>query len=118
MRQLIQKEKQLDNILSQQSLKTSISEQNDLLKFLSVQSNLCNVRIVEFNEPYFFKSNNSIELNYVFTLQGSYNGIVLLLNQIENQSGIGYIRHVDFVKKRNFKSNLDELFAEIILTND
>lgn len=116
--QLNQKEKQLDQLLTQQNIDTSESYQNNLLKFLNTNAIRFNLKIVEFKEPHSVKSDNFTELNYIFTLQGSYNGMISLLNQIENNNSIGFIRHINFVKKRNYKSNLDELFAEVVLTNN
>lgn len=118
LKQLTLKEKQLDRLLIQKNTSSSESYQNNLLKFLNTYAVRFDLKIVEFKEPYIVKSDNLTEVNYIFTLQGSYNGIILLLNQIENTPNIGFIRHVNFIKKRNYKSNTDELFTEVVLTND
>ncbi|WP_136667703.1 general secretion pathway protein [Flavobacterium sp. H122] len=116
--QLNQKEKQLDRLLENQQINISESYQNNLLKFLNTHAVKFDLKIVEFKEPHVVKANKSKELNYIFILQGSYNGIISLLNQLENNSNIGFIRHVHFIKERNYKSNIDQLFAEIVLTNN
>lgn len=113
---LKQKDNQLNQLLISQNSFSSISNQNDLLKFLNEYSLKFDVKIIDFKEPHSNKINELVETNYNFTLQGSYNGIISLLNQIENKPTVGFIKHVHFTKRRNYKTNLDELLVEIVLT--
>lgn len=114
LKTLFAKEKQLDELLSKKLTTNSKSSQNELLKLLNIYSDKYNLKIVDFNEPHSLIVKGKNEVNYIFTLQGSYNGCISLLNKIETNH-IGIIKHVSFYKKRNYKSNSDELFVEIVL---
>jgi len=114
LKTLFVKEKQLDELLAKKLPSNSESSQNELLKLLNLYSNKFNLKIVDFNEPHSLIIKGKNVTSYIFTLQGSYNGCVTLLNKIES-SNIGIIKHVNFNKKRNYKYNSDELFVEIVL---
>jgi len=113
--QLRQKEKQLDLLLSKYNISPSETFQNDLLKQLNSYSALYNLKIIDFKEPHIITENGFTTSSYVFSLKGSFNGCLALLNKIENNPTLGTIKHIDFVKRRNYKTNSDELFVEIIL---
>lgn len=113
--QLHQKEKQLDELLSKYNISPSESFQNDLLKQLNFYSAKYSLKITDFKEPHIITENGFITSSYVFSLKGSFNGCLALLNKIENNPSLGTIKHIDFEKKRNYKSNSDELFVEVIL---
>lgn len=113
--QLGQKEKQLDLVLSQYNIKTSESFQNDLLKQLNNYSDTFHLKIIDFKEPHSITQKQFITTSYIFSVEGSFNGCISLLNKIENNPNLGSIKHLNFIKKRNFKTNTDQLFAEVIL---
>ena len=115
MQQLIAKEKQLTKILGQYSTADKESFQNDLLKQLSVLSNKYNIKIVDFKEPHVYTDKNIKSYSYSFSLEGSFNGMLLLVNNLENNASLGYIKHISFIKKKNYKTNSDYLTGEIIL---
>lgn len=114
-RLLIQKEKQVDNVLKQYASHGSASFQNELLKELSYLSNTYSLKITDFKEPHTIVKDDVKTFSYAFTLEGSFNGILLLLNKVENNASLGYMKHIAFVKKRNYKTNTDYLTAEVIL---
>jgi Tfp pilus assembly protein PilO len=113
--QLLQKEKQLDQVLSQYEINVSDSFQNDLLKQLSSYSNQYHLKITDFQEPHNITQKGFYTTSYVFTLEGSFNGCLALLNQIENNPKLGAIKHLNFTKKKNYKTNTDQLFVEVIM---
>lgn len=113
--QLHQKEKQLDELLSQYNIITSESFQNDLLKQLNSFCNTHHLKIIDFKEPHIITDKGFVSSSYIFSLEGSYNGCLSLLNKIENSPNLGSIQHLNFIKKRNFKTNVDQLFVEVIL---
>ena len=113
--QLHQKENQLDIMLSQYKVSTSESFQNDLLKQLNNYAATYHLKIVDFKEPHIVADKNSSLSSYIFSLEGSYNGSLSLLNKIENNPNLGSIKHLNFIKKRDFKTNVDHLFVEVIL---
>lgn len=113
--QLLQKEKQLDKLLAEHHVKTSESYQNDLLKQLNFYSAKYSLKVIDFKEPHIIIENNTTTSSYIFSLQGSFNGSIALLNKLENNPALGTVKHINFNKKRNYKSNIDELFVEIVL---
>lgn len=113
--QLRLKEKQLDLALSQYSISDTESFQNELLKQLSSYSITYHLKIIDFKEPHIVKEKGLTNLSYIFSLQGSFNGCLSLLNKIENNPSFGSIKHLNFTKKRDYKTNTDHLFVEVIL---
>lgn len=113
--QLIQKEKQLDQVLANYDIDVSESFQNDLLKQLTTYSDSYHLKIVDFQEPHAVSQKGFITTSYIFSLEGSFNGCLTLLNKIENTPALGTIRHLNFVKKKNYKTNTDQLFVEVIM---
>lgn len=115
VKQLIQKEKDLNNVLNRYTTKTGAAFQNELLKKLTNLSNKDNLKIIDFKEPHLFVDKNTRTTSYIFSLEGSFNGMLLLINSIENNPILGSVRHMTFIKKRNYKTNTDYLTSEIIL---
>lgn len=113
--QLVQKEKQLDSFLSHYDVNITDSFQNDLLKQLNTYSSNYHLKIIDFKEPHIITEKGFVITSYVFSLEGSFNGCLALLNKIENDATLGSIKHLNFIKKRNYKTNLDELSVEVII---
>lgn len=113
--QLRQKEKQLDELLSRYNISTSDSFQNDLLKQLTNYGNFYHLKITDFKEPHSITEKDFTTTSYIFSLEGSFNGCLALLNKMENNPTLGSIKHLNFTKKRNYKTNMDQLFAEVIM---
>lgn len=113
--QLIHKEKQLDQVLLQSESNSTSSFQNDLLKKLTTYSESYNLKIVNFQEPHNATEKGVIISSYVFSLEGSFNGCLAVLNKVENNPSLGTIKHLNFIKKKNYKTNTDQLFVEIIM---
>lgn len=113
--QLVQKEKQLDQALSNYAIKSSESFQNDLLKELTAYSDSYKLKIIDFQEPHLISQKGFIISSYIFSLEGSFNGCLAVLNKIENNPALGTIKHLNFVKKKNYKTNTDQLFVEVIM---
>lgn len=115
VQQLQQKEKQLDLLLSKYDITASESFQNDLLKQLNSYSDIYHLKITDFKEPHILSEKEFVTTNYIFSLEGSFNGCLALISEIENSPTLGSIKHLNFTKKRNYKSNVDQLFVEVIL---
>ncbi|WP_163396764.1 general secretion pathway protein [Flavobacterium limi] len=113
--QLIRKEKQLDQVLDQNEINVSDSFQNDLLKQLSSYSNTYHLKITDFQEPHTIIQKGFTTTSYIFSLEGSFNGCLALLNQIENNPKLGAVKHLNFIKKKNYKTDMDQLFVEVIM---
>ena len=113
--QLLLKERELDLLLSHYNISDSESFQNDLLKQLNIYSKRYDLKIIDFQEPHVIAEKGYVATSYIFSLEGSFNGCLALLNKIENNPTLGSIKHLNFVKKRNFKTNMDQLFVEVIM---
>lgn len=113
--QLIRKEKQLDQVLAHYEINRSDSFQNDLLKQLSSYSNTYNLKITDFQEPHIATQKGFTVTSYLFTLEGSFNGSLALLNQMENNPALGAVKHLNFTKRKNYKTNTNQLFVEVIM---
>lgn len=113
--QLIQKEKQLDQALSLYDVNISESFQNDLLKQLTSYSDSYKLKIVDFQEPHSVLQKGFTVTSYIFSLEGSFNGCLAVLNKVENNPALGVIKHLNFIKKKNYKTNTDQLFVEVIM---
>ena len=115
LRQLVVREKQLDTILNEYSIIEKESFQNELLKKITNHSNRYNLKITDFKEPHIIVENDVKTSSYIFTLEGSFNGMLLLINAIENDVTLGAVKHITFAKNRNYKYNTDYLTGEIIM---
>lgn len=112
---LLQKEKQLDAMLSRYSVISTASFQNDFLEKLSDYCTTYNLKITDFKEPHNSIVNELETNSYQFTLKGSFNGSLSVINKIENTPSLGIIKHLNFTKNRDYKTNTDDLTVEIIL---
>ena len=115
LEQLVIKEKQLNNLLGQYATAGTISYQNELLKRLTALSRQNSLRIIDFQEPHITQEKDMEISSYVFSLEGNFNGILLLINSLENDPSFGTVRHTGFIKKRNYKTNMYYLTAQVIL---
>ncbi|WP_291152167.1 general secretion pathway protein [Flavobacterium sp. UBA7680] len=113
--QLVLKEKQLDQILANYDVNISESFQNDLLKQLTSYSDSYHLKIIDFKEPHIISQKGFTTTSYAFSLEGSFNGCLAVLNKVENNPMLGNIKHLNFIKKRNYKTNTDQLFVEVIM---
>lgn len=113
--QLHQKEKQLDAVLSSYDINASESFQNDLLKQLTSYGDFYHLKIIDFKEPHIITEKGFTATSYIFSIEGPFNGCLAMLNKMENNPSLGYIKHLNFTKKRNYKTNADQLFVEVIM---
>ena len=115
LKQLALKEQLLAKTLAAFTGATDASFQNELLKQLTALGNRHGLKIIDFKEPHIFVKDDIRASSYVFSLQGSFNGILLAVNGLENDPSLGYIKNITFTKKKNYKTNIDYLTAEVIL---
>lgn len=115
VKQLIQKEKQLDAYIESYGTAGANLTQNELLKRLSALSRKHDLNIIDFREPHSIDTKGIKTISYIFSLQGSFNSILTALNSLENNASFGVIKHISFVKKKDYKTNTYFLTADIIL---
>ncbi|MFV8354972.1 hypothetical protein ACNQGB_02155 [Flavobacterium sp. XS1P32] len=114
--QLKYKEKQLDKYLMSHEIKTKASFQNELLKQLTFYTNQTHVKITDFKAPHQnLNDKNDTTTSYIFSLEGTFINCLKTINYLENKPELGVIKHLFFVKKKNYKIDKDELYVEVIL---
>lgn len=111
---LLLKEKQIDQWLSKNDY-VSTAYQNELLKELNAYCSLHNLKIVDFKEPHKVIEKKSEINNYSFSVEGSFNTVLGLINKIENNPGLGFIKHLSTEKIMNYKSNEEYILTSLIL---
>ncbi|RYJ42043.1 general secretion pathway protein [Flavobacterium beibuense] len=115
LQNLIEREKQLNTVLDKYNAVSDDSFQNNLLKEITVLSDQYKLKITDFKEPHAFTMEDTSTKSYVFSVEGSFNGTLLLINKLENIPSLGFIKHINFIKKRNYRNNSYYLVTEILL---
>jgi len=115
LKNLVQKENQLDQILNQYTSASGTSFQNELLTELALLSKKYHLKISDFKEPHVFVEKDLRVSSYIFSVEGSFNEILLAINSIENKASLGFVKHITFTKKMDYKTNSTYLVAEVIL---
>lgn len=111
---LKQKEIYFDSLLNKNQLVGS-SIQNNLLKVLNVYATNNPLEIINFLEPHTIAKNELNINTYEFTVEGSYIDIINLTYHLEQKTSFGEIIHVNFEKKKNFRTGIDYLQARILI---
>lgn len=111
---LLAKEKQINQWL-QENDNLSYSFQNELLKHLNFYCSSHNLRVVDFKEPHKITEKETETSSYIFSVEGNFNTVLGLINKIENNSGIGFIKHIATEKRMNYKTNTEYIVTTIII---
>ena len=111
---LLLKEKEIDQWLSKNDY-MSTSFQNELLKHLNNYGSIHNLKIVDFKEPHKIIENNTEINSYSFSVDGSFNNVLGLINTIENNPSLGFIKHMSAEKKINYKTNGEYIITTVII---
>ncbi|HHC81160.1 MAG TPA: hypothetical protein ENK46_14865 [Flavobacteriia bacterium] len=113
--QLKQQEVYYDSILASKKISAESSFQNTLLKTIAGVADSTKIRIVSFNNPHVYKSENAMVNTYNFTLRGGFTDIVRLVYVLEQQSKLGTIISVHFIKKKDYRRNTYFLEGTVFL---
>jgi hypothetical protein len=113
--QLKQQNQYYDSILKSKKIATENSFQNNLLQTISSFADTTNIKIVSFQNPHLFKTDNAIINTYSFTVNGDFSKITQLIYSLEQQFKLGKIIFVHFVKKKNYRRNNYYLECTILL---
>ncbi len=113
---LTNKEKQLDEILQKNNVEGS-SLQNNILTTLNTLSNLSEFKIIAFEEPHIFtdEASQKTATTYNFTIQGNYKSLINVVYALEQKYSFGNLIHVDFEKKKNFRTRKSYLQCRVLL---
>jgi predicted lipase len=112
---LKRKFEELEQQINQFSNIDTLSFQNELLKNISRFADKKGLTIKEFKEPHVTKSKGIKITSYKFMLEGGFNPTLQLINDLENNTRLGFVKHIYFQKKMNYKNNIPYLTTEIIL---
>lgn len=115
MIQLKQQNVYYDSILRSKKISTESSFQNNLLRTITSFADTTNIKIVAFNNPHIFKTDNAIFNTFSFTLKGSFSRITQLIYQLEQNYKLGKVISVNFKKKKNYRRNVYFLECTVLL---
>lgn len=113
--QLKQEDHYYDSIFKSKKISTDKSFQNNLLSTINAFADSTMIKVVSFENPHVFEQEEAEILTYSFTLQGNFNQITRVIYQLEQQSKLGKIISVNYLKKRDFRRRSDYLECTILL---
>jgi len=111
---LKRKEKYNDSILTEYQLSGN-SIQNSMLKTINTYAEQHNITLSNFVEPHQIQRDDLKINTYQFSLEGSYNEMITLIHQLEQNTKFGEIINLDFKKRKNFKTGRFYLQASVLL---
>ena len=89
--------------------------QNNLLKSLNANADTLGFKLVVFNETHLFKK-EQLEINsHVFTVEGKFDELLKLINNLEQKTRYGEIVHLHFQKKKDLRTRKERLEARVIV---
>lgn len=111
---LSQKEKHYDSILGKMDL-VDTSIQNNLLRTINQEAEKRNIQVMDFNQPHQYQMGENNLYTYSFNLSGNYADILKVVHTIEQKGNFGEIVHIDFQKKKNYRTNKYSLAATVFV---
>ncbi|MCX2679356.1 hypothetical protein OOZ15_05320 [Galbibacter sp. EGI 63066] len=106
----------LDSLLNKYQI-GGTSLQNNLLKSLNQNVDSLNLKLVEFNDAHIFKRNDLTVNSHQFVVEGGFNSILKLVYNLEQKTKFGEVSHINFEKKKNFRTRKEFLQAFVIVQN-
>tara|TARA_R110002012_G_scaffold294098_1_gene490041 strand:+ start:26924 stop:27436 length:513 start_codon:yes stop_codon:yes gene_type:complete len=110
------KKKYHDSILSEMNLENT-SLENNLLRTLNSEAKKNNLEVIDFNNPHIFMDKTGEIDTHIFTLQGNFKDMLSTIYILELKGKFGEVVHINFLKKKNYKSNKEYLIATIFIQN-
>lgn len=111
---LSKKEMYLDSILRKLDLGNT-SMENSILRTINREAAKNNLNVIDFNPPHVFQQNGTDHTTYNFTFRGNYTDILKALYTIETQSKFGEVSHLNFLKRKNYRTRKPFLEATVFL---
>lgn len=113
---LNEKNKYYDSLLNRFQI-TETSIQNNLLKTINKRTKELNVKVIDFNEPHVFVENETRKNSYMFVLEGSFENMLKLIQQLEQKTKYGEIMNVHMEKSKRPRSRKEILQATVMIVN-
>lgn len=111
---LSQKDVHYDSILGKMDL-VDTSVQNNLLRTINQEATKNNIKVMDFNQPHLYEMGENSLHTYSFKLDGNYTDILKVVHTIEQKGNFGEIVHMDFQKKKNYRTNKYSLGATVFV---
>lgn len=111
---LTQKEKYYDSILGKMDMGDT-SVQNNLLRTINQEAKTNTVNVMDFNQPHIYRMGESDLQTFSFRLSGNFTDILKVIHTIEQKGNFGEVVHVDFIKKKDYRSNTENLAATVFV---
>ncbi|MDC6390960.1 hypothetical protein PP182_19900 [Maribacter sp. PR1] len=111
---LEQQEVYYDSILTSMDIKDT-SFQNTLLKALNQEAEKLEVKVMDFNRPHTYLEGDTQYETYQFALRGSFSHILKVLYTLERKGNYGELVHVNFEKKKDYRSQKEYLEAKVFM---
>lgn len=111
---LNQKNAHYDSILGKMDL-VDTSIQNNLLRTITQEGVKTNTQVMEFKQPHLYQVGDNSLYTYSFNLSGNYKNILRVVHMVEQKGNFGEIVHLDFQKKKNYKTNKYSLGATVFV---
>ncbi len=111
---LNQKDTYYDSILSKMDL-VDTSIQNNLLRTINQEALKNTIKVMDFNQPHLYQMGENTLHTYSFNLNGNYTDILKVIHTIEQKGNFGEIVHIDFQKKKNYRTNKYNLGATVFV---
>ncbi len=111
---LTQKDRHYDSILGKMDL-VDTSIQNNLLRTINQEASKNAIKVMDFNQPHIYQMGENNLHTFSFKLNGDFTNILKVIHTIEQKGNFGEIVHVDFEKKKNYKTNRYSLGATVFV---
>ena len=93
----------------------SNSVQNSLIQFIDEQMVDESAKITEFKKPHRVANLDQQSFTYQFKLKGSFSELLKTIYALEQDGNFGEVIHMDFEKKRNFRTQKERLEATVFI---
>lgn len=115
IQQLSRENNYYDSIFKAKQISSNTSFQNNLLTKINTYSSDKSIQVVNFKNPHVFKKEGTKVFTYAFTLRGNFNELTKLVYQLEQQSKLGKIISVSYLKKKDYRKRKDYLECTVLL---
>ncbi|MFS4469594.1 hypothetical protein [Maribacter sp. 2210JD10-5] len=103
-----------DSLLVKMDL-VDTSVQNNLLRTINQEATKNKVIVMDFNQPHIYEMGDNSLHTYSFNLNGNYTDILKVVHAIEQKGNFGEVVHIDFQKKKNYRTNRYSLGAIVFV---
>jgi len=104
-----------DSILKSKRISSESSFQNGLLQTINAFADTTNIKIVTFNNPHIYKTDNTVFNTFSFKVNGSFSKITQLIYELEEHYKLGKIISLHFEKKKNYRRSIQYLECTVLL---